>query len=417
MRSIGKLLLMDLGSKKVRTAVMSFEHDSRLSILFRKEIPSSGFIHGSIANLKDAAETIQSAVAMSLEGAHCRRFDEIWVGHSGEHIRSENVIAEQSLSYNHPVTRRIERKLKIRAEQSTPVDYQLIHSFRQFSSIDGIRRNSAIDLVGTNILSRFHLIYTRKTAINNIRNAFKMAGVMPARFIFNAFASSQSVLHSEEQYLGCLLIHIGASTCDYLVYQEGQPFLSGSVNDGWGRLTKDVAMGLQIPLETAERLIITEGTTYDITESDNGPLNVRTMSGDQSRLTRRHLAKIMRCAAEETLDRIQSLLKNFICRGHIPGGVCLTGGAAVTQGLIYNALETFGVPVRLGLPRLPWSQEEFPPDWAPIVGQAICAAQEYQPKIKADSFLEAATTKVSTLWKRMFPKAIDPHEPEGDPDQ
>ncbi len=223
------------------------------------------------------------------------------------------------------------------------------------------------------------------------------------------------VVGGEERSLGCMVLHIGATTCDYIVYQEGEPFISGSTNEGWSRLARDIAMAIQIPLDKAEDLMVNSGSTFDMGDGDEIPLNVKTLFGDPSRLTQRHLVKIMSCAAEEILVTIREQLKHTICRGHLSGGIIITGGGANTRGLVHSCNEIFGVPVRIGHPVLPWNPDEFHPDWSPIIGTAVLAAQEFTPRLRPESVGEWVTGPFMALCKRMFPSAKDPREPEGEP--
>ena len=276
---------------------------------------------------------------------------------------------------------------------------------------------SATGLVGTNLLSRYHLIFSRKAVINNLRAAFKDAGIQPSRFLFNGYTSALAVTQSEEISLGCLVIHLGHSTIDYIVYQEGQPFMTGSINDGWHRLIKDVAMGVHISTENAEKVMMSSGSAHDIDADQDGPLNVTTLFGDPSRLTRRQLSMIMAASIEEIFSQIRDELKNSICRGHIPGGVYLTGGGAMTRGITYTGMGIFGVQTRVEYPILPWGTREYEPGWAPIIGMVREASEKVSPVKQTAGVIAKLVDGTKELGKRMFPGSKDPDDPEGEPEK
>ncbi|MBN1295815.1 cell division protein FtsA [bacterium] len=416
MKIKGKLLIVDPGSRFIRMGVLEFHSDGAPELIFMKAYPSGGLNNGTVSSRKELADALRQAYESVRGESGSEQFGEIWVGHSGQHIRSDNATEESKIRHNVPVTARLEKQMLARAEMHIPSDYQLLHSFQQFSSLDGVRMRSAVGLVGTNLLSRYHLVFSRKAVINNIRAVFKDAGMAFARFVFNGYAAALSVCQSEEMNLGCLVIHLGQSTIDYVVFQEGQPFMTGSINDGWHRVIKDVAMGVHISIDNAEKVMVSSGNAHDIDAEQDGPLNVTTLFGDPSRLTRRQLAMIMSSSIEEVFAQVRDQLKNSICRGHLPGGVYLTGGGALTRGITYAATGIFGVQTRVEYPLLPWSNREFDPGWAPIIGMVREASEKASPVKPSDGVLTKIVDGTRELKKRMFPNP-PPGDPEGEPEK
>jgi len=415
MKLVGSVLLLDLGSRKIHAAVITADEDVAFEIPFMGEFDSQGCHGGAVSDLNSAVSCIQEIVETCLEETQQKRFTQIWVGHSGRHIRSDNIAEVQSLAPNRAVTERLENQMQQRAEHHVPADHDLLHSFLRSSSIDGLQRDSAVGLMGTRLVSRFHMVYTRLAVLNNLKQVFQKAGYDVDRFVFNGYAASLAVLDNNEKFMGCLVVHLGSSTTDYVVYQEGQPFLCGSLSEGWSRMAKDVAVGVHIPIEQAEGLIKSDGSTTDILISEDRALDIRTFFGERSRLTRRHLAKIMGAAIDEILCEVRDNLKSTICRGHLPAGVIFTGGGATTNGLTYSAEHVFGVMAKVGDPLLPGKTQEFPPSWAAIIGLIMHAANEFKPKLRPETVYEYATFPVKSLWKKMFPGAKDPGDPEGEP--
>ncbi|MCD4655850.1 cell division protein FtsA [bacterium] len=417
MKLKGKLLLIDPGCRYIRMGVLEFHSDGAPELIYMKAYLSAGMNNGAVSSRKALAESMRQAYESLRGESGVDQFGEIWVGHSGQHIRSDNVTEESKLRHNVPVTARLERQMLGKAEMHIPSDYQLLHSFQQFSSLDGVRMSSSTGLVGTNLLSRYHLIFSRKAIINNMRAAFKDAGIRPSRFLFNGYSSALAVSQAEEINLGCLAIHIGHSTIDYIVFQEGQPFMTGSINDGWHRLIKDVAMGIHISTENAEKIIMSSGNAHDIDADHDAQLNVTTLFGDPSRLTRRQLAIIMASTIEEIFGQIRDELKNSICRGHIPGGVFLTGGGAMTRGITTAAMGIFAVQTRVEYPVLPWSTREYDPSWAPIIGMIREASEKVSPVKETAGMLAKIVVGTRELGKRMFPGSEEPGDPEGEPEK
>lgn len=417
MKIKGKLLFIDPGYRHIRTGILDFHPDGAPELVFTKSYDSAGINNGTISSRQEFSTAMRRAFESLRRDSGIDSFEEIWVGHSGQHIRSDNMTEESKLRHNVPVTARLEKHMMKKAEIGIPSDYQLLHSFQQFSSLDGVRMSSATGLLGTNLLSRYHLVFSRKDIINNLRAAFRDAGILPNRFLFNGYTASLAVSHAEEINLGCLVIHLGHSTVDYIVYQEGQPFMTGSINDGWQRVIRDVAMGVSLSVENAEKTMKSSGIAHDIDTNQDGPLNVPNLFGNPSPVTRRQLAVIMSSVIEDLFSLVRDQLKNTICRGHLPGGVFLTGGGAMTRGISYSAMGIFGVHTRVEFPTLPWLNREFDPGWAPIIGMAIEASEKVFPVQKSGKLSSRITGSTSSFLKRMFPKSRVKSDPEGEPEK
>lgn len=407
-------MVLDIGSQKIKTAVLKSAQDMPFDVVHIGEYDSDGFNGGAVSDLSAASASLKNAIGNSLASCSLKKTTETWVGHSGSHVRSDNIAEIETITSNRLVTQRTENRIRQRVAGQVPAGHMLLHCFLRSSSLDGVNTRSAVGLTGNRLVSRFHLVYTRIAIINNIKQAFQKAGHDVDRFIFNGYASSLSIIDHNERIMGCLVINIGATTCDYIVYQEGRPFLCGSLNEGWIRLAKDVAVGVQIPLNRAEELILAEGTTSDITIGEDQVLNIRNFFGDRSRLTRRHLAKIMGCAVEEMFCSIRDNLKGAVCRGHLPAGIILTGGGALTNGLTYSAENVFGVMAKVGDPVFPGQTRSYSPSWAPLLGLMIHATTEFKASMHPESPLEHITYPITRLWEHMFPCAQDPKEPEGE---
>jgi len=414
MKRVGSVLLMDINNRKIRTAVISADKHSTFDILHIGEYDSGGFNSGAVSDLSNAVKSVKSAITSTLDEAGLKKTPEIWVGHSGSHVRSDNIAEIDTLTSNRVVTDRQENRIKLRVSKQVPAGHYPLHSFLRSSSLDGITTRSAVGLTGNRLVTRFHLVYTRIAVINNLKQVFQKAGFNVNRFVFSGYSSSLSVIDNDERVMGCLVLNIGHTTCDYIVYQEGRPFLCGSLNEGWSRLVKDVAVGVQINIDRAEALMQSEGSASDILVGEDSPLSVKTFFGEQSRLTRRHLAKIMGCAVEEMFGTIRDNLKGSVCRGHLPAGIVLTGKGATLNGMTYCAEKVFGVMARVGDPVFPGKNRSFSPVWSNLSGLVVHAFSEYHPTVRPETLQECIVYAAQSAWNHMFPSAKDPREPEGE---
>ena len=416
MKRSGNILLIDVGSSKIRTALFQYSSDGTCTLDHNGVSESTGFNCGTISEYRLAVQSLKIAVDSTFERAGLKKADEVWVGHSGSHVRSENVSEEIELAHNQPVTERIEKKMFQKASARVPKDHELLHCFQRCTLLDGIPRESPLNLIGNQLHSNYHVIYSRLPVVNNIRRAFKDVGLDVTRFLFNGYSASMSVLEPNDKALGCLLIHLGASACDYIVFQEGRPYLSGSINEGWSRLVKDIAMAIHVPPEEAERLMHLEGSTSEFVEREEQEVRTRTLFGDTKGVKRRSLNRIMSSAADDILISIRDNLKSTLCRAHLPAGVVLTGGAALTNGLVRTVMHVFGVQARIGLPVFPLNSSRFGPESAPLIGCACIAVSDLQLNPNAPESEAPILSAIKSVGKKLFPGPKNPSEPEGEPE-
>src|SRR5476651_849638 len=72
--------------------------------------------------------------------------------------------------------------------------------------------------------------------------------------VFSGYASSLAVLSETEKELGVVLVDIGAGTTDISVYVDGSVAYSSVLPIGARHITNDLAIGLRISLESAEKV-------------------------------------------------------------------------------------------------------------------------------------------------------------------
>jgi cell division protein FtsA len=412
-----RLLLIDPGYKHIRLGVLLFKNEAAPDLVYTESYESAGMNCGRVSSMDDFSNALRKAIEATRKESGFDSFAEIWVGHSGSHIGCDNVTEEDTLRNNTPVSRGLEKRLMKDAEKRIPGDAQLIHSFKQFTLLDGVRRDNVKDLIGSKIASRYHIVYSMKSVISNLRNAFGAAGMKPSYFLFNGYTASIAVGHREEFNLGCLVIHLGHTTVDYIVYQEGQPFLTGSVNDGWSNVIRDVAMELKISESDAEKAIFEYGVAHDLDTRQDMPLNIPNMFGETLQPTRRNLAQAMHARIIEVFTSVCDRLRDTICRGHIPGGIYLTGGGALTRGIAIPAMEVFGVHTRVGYPVLVQKGREYDPSWATILGMTREASGNISPVRIPHRPVSRAGYYLSDYLGRMFPRKKDKHDPESEPNK
>ena len=119
-----------------------------------------------------------------------------------------------------------------------------------------------IGMSGGRLEVETHIITAPNSYWQNIKKCVEQVGANVYDVIFTAWASSLAVLTDTEKELGVTLLDIGAGTTGITIFQEGSIVYSGCVPLG-GSITSDIAIGLQVSLEEAEKIKMNLNTLFD----------------------------------------------------------------------------------------------------------------------------------------------------------
>ena len=140
---------------------------------------------------------------------------------------------------------------------SLPSTREIIHVLPRNYTVDGQEGiKDPVGMSGVRLEVDTHLITANSISIRNLEKAFSEVGVDVNGFVFNGYASSLSVLSETERELGVVLVDIGAGTTDISIYTEGSVAYSSVLAIGARHITNDLAIGLRISLESAEKIKI-----------------------------------------------------------------------------------------------------------------------------------------------------------------
>ncbi len=152
--------------------------------------------------------------------------------------------------------------------------------------------------------------------VNSVNNA----GVDVVDVIAAPLASSVAILNSQQKTAGCILVDIGAETISLSVFEDGDIISIKVLPLGGTDITKDLALGLKITLDEAEKI-------------KKGEI---TGNFDQ-----REIEEIMEARVTEFFEIIQKFLKKINKDGRLAGGAIIVGGATnneMTERIAKNIL-------------------------------------------------------------------------------
>jgi len=345
---------LDIGSTAIRLAVgQNIEGGEKLHIIGTAEVPAEGISKGIISSIEDAVSSI-SACLEKAERMIGTPIESAWVGISGGHIisqesrgvvavaRSDGEISEDD----------IERSIEAARTVATPPNYEILHVIPKSFTVDGqVGIKDPLGMTGVRLEVDTQIIQGLGSQIKNLTKAVYRPGINIEDLVLSILATSEAVLTTRQKELGVAVINIGGSTTSLAVFEEGDILHTAVLPIGSDHITSDIAIGLRIPIDTAEKIKLEYGTALSSEIGKRDEIDIGELEGKESNfISKKYIAEITEARVEEIFEKVDAELKKIDKSGKLPAGIVLTGGGAKLNGLVDAAKKKLRLPASLGKP-------------------------------------------------------------------
>lgn len=360
---------IDVGSSKVATVIAKVVNEE-INVMGVSEVKALGIKKGQIVDIEDAVNVINSSLeaAERMAGFSASKIITSIGGGHIESINSRGVVAvsrpEGEITQND-----IDRVIDAARAVSIPSTREVIHVIPRNFIVDGQEGiKDPIGMTGVRLEVDTHIVTASSIILRNLEKALSQVGVDIEGVVFNGYASSLSVLSDTEKELGVVLVDIGAGTTDIAIFVDGSLSYSSVLPIGARHITNDLAIGLRISLESAEKIKLFlsspqkkivkpedleegEKPRHEVRSSDEVDLDFLKLPEDVKKVSRKTLTEgIIRPRLNEIFTMIGLELKKSGFGGQTPSGVVVTGGGSKTIGVTDAAKRMLAMPVRVGTP-------------------------------------------------------------------
>lgn len=390
----GKIVAgVDVGTSKIVSIIA--RTGEAVNVLGVSEVPSRGIKKGQIVDIKEAVECINN----SLDGAERMAgysVSRIVASIGGGHIGSQNSkgVVAVSTALGEIAQNDLDRVIDAAKAVSLPSSRQIIHVLPRNYTVDGQDGiKDPIGMTGIRLEADAHIISCSVISLSNLEKAFSQVGIDIDGVVYSGYASSLSVLSDTEKELGVVLVDIGAGTTDISIFVDGSVAYSSVLPIGARHITNDLAIGLRISLESAEKIklflsrdSIKKQKTEEFEEQkpkenrniDEIDLSPLSLPEDLRKVSQKTLIEgIIRPRLNEIFTMIGLEIKRSGFGGQTPAGLVITGGGAQTIGAVNCAKRVLAMPVRIGAPtniKGIIDEIEDSPSFATVVGLAMYGA-------------------------------------------
>jgi len=344
---------IDIGSSKIVTLVgQHFAEEERINIIGVANYPAEGLRKGQIVNIDQATESLIQSVEAAERMAGFS-ISEAFVSLSAPHIESINsqgVVAVSNPS-EEIIKDDVERVIEAARAVSLPSSREILHVIPRHFTLDGQSGvDNPVGMSGVRLEVESHIVTASSPAMKNLTKCIDEAGVKVLEFVFSGFAAAEAVLTPTEKELGVVLVDIGASTTTITIFNEGAPCFSSILPMGAKNVTNDLAIGLRLSLDDAEKLKLSL-EKFANEDEDDLPLKKLGVKADTRKVSLKTATDgIVMPRLNEIFSLIGQAIKDSGFGGATPAGIVLVGGGAKTIKAKYSCQKTLGLPVRIGEP-------------------------------------------------------------------
>ena len=343
---------LDIGSSKISVVVGNTLHGStqKIGVIGVGHALSEGLRAGVVVDINQTAEAIRKAIA-NAELMAGVKIDSVCVGISGEHIIGQTSHGVVSVANNEISHEDVDRAMIAAKAISIPADREILHVIQQNFVVDAQDRiREPIGMSGARLEAYAYIITGGTTAIQNLLNSIEKAGVPIVETLVAApLAATQAVVSRDEREVGIALVDIGDGTTEIVVYKEDSIQHTAVVPVGGQHVTNDIAQYLKVTLPEAEELKLHRGCAWTelVNPDEVRSIPVTSESNPPRFIDRVELAQIIEYRMAEILEVIGYELGDI----PLPGGLVLTGGTALMDGLQELAEAVLQLRVQIGYPR------------------------------------------------------------------
>ncbi len=340
---------IDVGTTKVCTIVAEVNDGGLMRVAGVGLTPSHGMHKGLVVNINDAKDSIRESVRKA-EQTSGYQIESAYVGVTGRHISARNNRGVVAITRGDRLVRSDDLKRVLQTAQSVkvPSDEKLLHLIPRTYAVDGQEGvRNPVGMHGFRLDVETHVITAAVASVQNLVKCIRGVGVDIDDLVFEPLASSEAVLSEDEKQAGIILADIGGGTTDISVFKDGSIWHSSIIPVAGYQFTRDIAIGLGLPIEVAEEMKRKYGT---VLANNGGHTEGEGIAQNGHNISYESLCDIIRARVEELIRLIGLELPRSEFETLVPAGLVLTGGSSNLTGIDILGRDILGVPVRVGGP-------------------------------------------------------------------
>jgi len=339
---------IDVGTHSVKVMVCETsapEHKTKPKIVGMGIAQTKGLRHGYVVDVDEAAKSIKTAIALA-EKTSGYKISKAYLSIGGLGVSSG--VFSGSLNLGEKDAEVTESDLKYvleNTENALPETFilnkKIIHAIPLQYKVDGkVVLGRPQGMEGQKLEVKVLFVTCLTQHLDNLVDAVNLCEIEIEDVVASPLASSLINLNKSQQMAGCILVDIGSQTVSATVFENGTPVSLEIFSIGSTDITNDIALGLKIPLEDAEKVKISKP------ESVPYP--------------RKKIEEIVSARLSDIFDLLIGHLKKIGRNGLLPAGIIITGGGSYALHIELLAKNYLKIPAKRSQVKLEIESNPFP---------------------------------------------------------
>lgn len=385
---------IDIGTSNVRVVIGSIPaggaHDGvsadeqTLTIVGVGSQPTQGMRKGTVVDINRVAMSVDKAIGAA-EMMSGLNVSEAVVSINGSHISGMSSRGLITVDQSRPIgPAEIDRVVDAAAQVKMSPNREIInvepHSFK-VDNQEGVR--DPVDMSGVRLEVEAYMVTALTPHIKNLDQVAEKALLKPVQpYTPAGLAAAHIALTDQQKENGAVMIDIGHSTTNIVVYEEGDVIDIKVLPVGSNNITTDLAIGLKADLDVAEKVKIEHAVASSHLRRGNEPtVSVRIGNGQMQKkleFETELIDDIVEARLSELFELINKELKRIKRQANLPGGAVLTGGGANLRGIVDYAKVALQMNARLYKPQgyKGVTEQIKDPSWTTVLGLLEYSAEQ-----------------------------------------
>lgn len=247
---------IDFGTCKIVTLVAETSGTQRCDIVGAGISAYDGFLDGEWNNTMSLNESIQKSISEA-ESQSKRKIREINVGVPGEFTRVYAV--ETSVTIQgadpHVTPRHVEKIFANADKQLSPVRGVVVHRSPAWFMVDGGKKTlEPVGMKGSELKALVSFVVADTFFLDDVMARLRDMNITVSGFFSSSTGEAMLYLLEEDRDRTALLIDVGYLCTDVMAVEGDAIIYQKTLHIGGGHIAADVAEGLSISLEAAEKI-------------------------------------------------------------------------------------------------------------------------------------------------------------------
>ena len=316
---------IDFGTCKIVTLVAETTGSQRNDIVGAGIAPYDGFLDGEWNNPMELNDAIQKSITEA-ENQSRRKIREINVGVPGEFTRVYAVEASVTIqgADPHVSPKHVEKIFAEADKQLSPVRGVVVHRSPAWFMVDGGKKTlEPVGMKGNELKALVSFVVADTFFLDDVMARLRDMNITVSGFFSSSTGEAMLYLLEEDRDRTAILIDIGYTCTDVMAVEGDAIIFQKTLPVGGGHITADVAEGLGIDMELAEK--IKREYVYGISTISQS----YTVSGDgvkSETFTQDQVSAVLEPRVDEIADMIRECLDESGIKLGNWSTIYLTGG-------------------------------------------------------------------------------------------